>query len=161
MSNKGFTLIEVIIYIALFTLLMGSAFVIAYQLIQGSGNIGIKNTVQEEGNFVLRKFDWAMTGVETITLPSAGTPSSGTLKITKYDGTKINICLDSNKIKIRRGGTLCSGSVAEFLPLTTDNVFTDGLEFTYVPPAGSAPSGITAKATINGVHFTITKYIRK
>src|SRR3990167_4074727 len=97
--KKGFTLIEVIIYIALFSLLMGSAFVVVYQLIEGSDKLSVKNTTQEEGNFVMRKFNWALTGISSINSPSSGT--SNILKVTKYGGNKINICLDSNKIKIR------------------------------------------------------------
>ena len=52
-NTQGFTLIEVVIYIALFSLLLGGAFVTAYQLIDNSRELNVKNRVQEEGNFLL------------------------------------------------------------------------------------------------------------
>lgn len=163
--HKGFTLIEVIIYLALFSILLGSAFVIAYQLIDGSDKLSVKNTIQEEGNFVMRKINWVLTGVQTITTPSAGTPNSNTLTVTKYGNNKVEICLDS-KIKIHEGNFV-SCTDASYLPLTTDNVTVkaSSLNFQYIPASGSGPFGITATFIItkDGIDFpfTITKYIRQ
>jgi prepilin-type N-terminal cleavage/methylation domain-containing protein len=165
-SSKGFTLIEVIIYIALFSILIGGAFIVAFQLIDSSGKLNAKNTVQSEGNFVMRKLSWALTSVDPgiTTTPSLGTTSN--LRVTKYDGTKVEICFDSNKIKIHEG-TFSSCTDSDYLPITTDNVTvkTGSLNFTFIPATGSGPFGITASFTItqNGVDFpfTITKYIRK
>ena len=158
MSNQGFTLIEVIIYITLFALLMGSAFIIAYQLIQGSGDVGTKNTVQEEGNFVLRKINWALTGVQTITTPSSGTTHN--LKLTKYDGTKVEICINSSEVRIHEG-TFGSCADADYLPLTTENVVVSDLDFEFIAPVSPGPAGIKATARINGLDFIIAKYQRK
>jgi len=104
-NKAGFTLIEVVIYIALFSILMGSAFIVAYQLIQSSGNLSTKNTIQEEGNFVIRKLDWALSGADPTTVsPSSG--NSSALSLTKYNGNT-------------------------FLPITTDNVTVSALNFKY------------------------------
>src|SRR3989344_6895521 len=134
--NKGFTLIESIIYIALFSLLMRTAFVTAFQLIDGSGKLGVKNTVQEEGNFVMRKINWALTGVETITTPASG--NSFTLVVEKYNGDDIEIKLDT-KIEMKTNS-------GPFLPLTTDNVVVkaSSLNFQHIPASGSGPVGIKA-----------------
>jgi prepilin-type N-terminal cleavage/methylation domain-containing protein len=152
--NKGFTLIEVIIYIALFSLLMGSAFVTAFQLIDNSGKLGIKNTIQEEGNFVMRKLNWALTGIQTITTPTAGTTPN--LQVKKYDGNIIYVRLSANKIEIRE-----SINGIAYLPITTDNVTVSNLDFKFISTTGSGPAGITATAIINEIPFTITKYLRK
>lgn len=149
--NRGFTLIEVIIYIALFSLLMGSAFIVAFQLIEGSGDISTKNTLQEEGNFVMRKFNWALTNVDPASpiTPSAG--NSSTLNVTKYDGNEIDIKLTGTKIEMRE-----SDNGNTFLPITTDNVEVSSLNFKY-----ETLGGITATAVIDGTTFTTTKYFRK
>src|SRR3989344_4812738 len=115
--EKGFTLLEVIIYTALFSFLIGSAFVTGYQLIDGSGKLSAKNTIQDEGNFMMRKISWALTGVDPAfpTVPSSG--NSPTLTVTKYEGNKVEIRLDGEKIEMKQsayGGT--------FRPITTDNV---------------------------------------
>src|SRR3989344_3611457 len=139
--NKGFTLIETIIYIALFTILMGGALATAYSLIEGADGTQTKTTVQEEANFVLRKIDWALTGTETINIPGAG--YSDILSVSKYDGTNIVIQLTSGKIEISEDGG------ATFLPITTDNVAVGTLQFYHIPALGSGPEGIQASITIS------------
>jgi prepilin-type N-terminal cleavage/methylation domain-containing protein len=151
--NKGFTLIEVIIYIALFSLLMGSAFVTAYQLIDGSGKLSTKNTVQEEGNFVMRKLNWTLTGISNITMPSKTNLTSTTLAITKYDGNVMNVRLAGDVIEIRENG-------GAYLPITTANVKVSDISFEFIPAIGSGTAGIKATITINDSVFTITKYMR-
>ncbi|OGI68550.1 hypothetical protein A2738_01575 [Candidatus Nomurabacteria bacterium RIFCSPHIGHO2_01_FULL_42_15] len=95
-NKSGFTLIEVIIYIALFSLLLGTAFVAAYQLIDGSVRLGTKNTIQDEGNFIMRKINWALTGVDPSTVPViSGSACEEILTIQKtepsYDPTIIRL----------------------------------------------------------------------
>lgn len=159
-TNKGFTLIETIIYIALFSLLMGVAFSTAFHLIDGSYDLSTKNTIQEEGNFVMRKLSYTLTGIETITTPVSG--SSSTLVIKKYDGNQIDVQQNGTKIEIKES---TNGNV--FLPITTDNVTVkaSSLNFSYITPSGTGPAGITASFTITkdgtDFPFTITKYIRK
>ena len=94
-TNKGFTFIEVIIYIALSSLLLGTAFVTVFQLIDSSNKLNVKNTVQEEGNFVMRKLNWALTGV------SSFSNTLNTLHINKYDGNQIEIKLNDTKTEIQ------------------------------------------------------------
>ncbi len=149
-NKAGFTLIEVVIYIALFSILMGSAFIVAYQLIQSSGNLSTKNTIQEEGNFVIRKLDWALSGADPTTVsPSSG--NSSALSLTKYNGNKINVQQNGTKIEIKE-----STNGNTFLPITTDNVTVSALNFKY-----EALGGITITITINGLTFTTTRYFRK
>jgi len=162
--KKGFTLVEVIIYIALFSLLLGTAFVTAFQLIQGTDILNAKKVNQEEINFVLKKIDWALGGVSSIDNPSSLVPYSNRLVVTKYGGNTIDICLDEYKIKIKETNGFwlwesCANS--KFLPLTTDNVKVTSLQFRYIAPIGGAPAGIVATTTINGFVATTTKYIRK
>lgn len=152
-NNSGFTLIEVIIYIALFTLLVGSGFVTAYQLIEGGNALNQKTINQEEVNFVLRKISWVLNGVATINTPSSG--YSNTLTVTRYDGTVLDVRLNAGKIELK------DGAAGSFVPITTDNVKVTTLQFQYVPAVGTAPTGIIASTTISGYVATTTKYIRK
>ncbi len=144
-KSRGFTLIETIIYIALFSLLIGTAFITAYQIIDGSSRLNRKNITQEEGNFVLRKINYALTGISSFT----NTPN--TLHTNKYNGNQIDIKLAPTKIKMTE-----SSGPSDFI--TTDNVSVSSLQFTGI--AGT-PAGITATVTIDGVNFSITKYLRK
>ncbi len=66
--KRGFTLIETLIYIALFALLIGGGISSAFSLIASSDRIGTQAMLEEEGNFLLAKIGWALeqpdTGVE-------------------------------------------------------------------------------------------------
>ena len=123
--DKGFTLIEVVIYIALFALLMGSAFVTVFQLINGTNKISLKTTIQQEGNFVMRKLDWALTGLDPANPPVVGGSSCSqnlTLQKVNFPGNPMVVRLNSSTLEIsQNGGT--------FVPLTTINVKTTCLKF--------------------------------
>ena len=154
--QKGFTLIETVIYIALFTILIVGGFVTAYQLIQGSDTLNAKTIIQEEGNFVLRKMDWVLTGLDSTNPPTiGGSGCEWTLRVYKYN--YINNPIDfrhnaaSSTIEMQEAG---SG----YLPITTSNVSVACLKFQNI---SGTPAGVTATSTINGIDFTITKYIRK
>ena len=144
-TNKGFTLIEVIIYIALFSLLIGTALITAHQLIQDAGNINSKNNTQMEGSFVLSKLNWALTSASTFHI------SSGVLHIDRYDSNQIDIQLAGGKINMTESLGFAGN-------ITTGNVSVSNLTFTTI---SGTPKGITVTATIDGKDFTITKYIRQ
>jgi hypothetical protein len=133
---------------------MGTAFTASYQLIDGSRKLSTKTNVAEEGNFVVRKLNWALSNISSISSPSSGTSSS--LTLTQYDGNIVYVKLNGTKIEMKEKN---NGNT--FTPITTYNVSVSSLEFTYIDSSGGAPAGITASTVINGVTFTITKYIRK
>lgn len=153
-NQRGFTLIEVIVYIALFSILIGTAFATAYHMIDNSRQLNLKDTLQEEGNFVIRKINWALTGVKTITTPSTSTPTSGVLTLEKWNGDVISIQQSGTKIELK----INSGS---FTPITTDNVSVSSLSFSFISGSTSLPSGVVATFTINDKNFSVTKYMRK
>jgi len=150
--NRGFTLFETIIYIALLSMIMGMALIITFNILDGEGRISASGTAQDEGNFVLRKISWALSGVPALS-SFGGYPSM--LSVIKQDGTQINLRLNSGKIEVRTG---VSGT---YLPITTDNVTVSSLQFHYIPASGSGPSGIEASTTINGKVFYTKNYLRK
>lgn len=150
-TKSGFTLLETIIYIALLGMIMSGALVTSYQLIDGASASDSKATIQEEGNFVLRKINWALTGVQSIATPISGCNS--VLSVSKYDGTNVAIRLSNGKVEISE-----SGVGGTYLPITTENASTTCLRFGLV---GSSLNGLAATTTINGIDFSITKYIRK
>ncbi len=160
MKNKnGFTLIETLIYIALFSILMSGAVVTSYALIESTGKIDTKSTVEEEGSFVLKKIDWAMSdtsSISTIITPASGSYGSS-LSLNRGDGNKVEIKINSaNKtIEIREGG------IGSFIPITTNNVNVSALNFYHIPAIGNSREGIEASTTINGTVFYTKKYFRK
>jgi type II secretory pathway pseudopilin PulG len=144
--SRGFSLIETIIYVALLGFMMSGAVITAYQVTRSSFVVSEKDTIQGEGNFVLRKLEHAFVGAANVW------DSSGTLVIDPYPagpGDYITLSVSGDTVFIKRG----AGSAVE---LTTDNV---SAEFDFTVHAGP-PKGVTATTTIDGVDFVITKYVR-
>ena len=158
--KKGFSLIEVIIYIALFSILITAVLATAFDIIESTQSLNSKTQIHEELNFALRKIKWALGGASNITTPSALNPYTSSLSLTKYDGEIVDICLDASKIKIREGGGVGPCFSNEYRPLTTDNVKVTNIQFHYIAPSGGSPAGIEASTTINGLSVIVTKYIR-
>lgn len=73
----GFTLIEAVIYIALFAVIIGGVVGVAYQIIQSSAVAQEQALVYEEANFLLAKINWALlSGDKKICQPAVGNSSS-------------------------------------------------------------------------------------
>jgi len=137
--QKGFTLIEVIIYIALLAFIIGAGVSSAYYLIDSSAKGNADVSTIAEAEFLMRKIDWAMTGATAV--------NAGTMTVTKGD----DIVFDLNNYRVR---IKVGSDPVEYL--TSERVKVTGLEFIAL-----SPEGVTASTTIDGKHFEITKYLRQ
>jgi len=140
--QKGFTLIETIIYMALLAFIMGAGITAAYYLIDSSAKGKSDTNTIAEAEFLMRKIDWAMTGAESV--------DSGQMKIVR-GGTEIKFDTNSGRVRISINGN-------SPIELTSSSTKVTGLEFISIP---TSPAGMTASSTIDGKHFEITKYLRK
>src|SRR5262245_42467784 len=84
MKQPGFTLIEVLVYLALFTILVGGAVLAAYNVIESNGRNQTLAVLQQESNFLTGKINWALTGISDVGSP-ANNSTSGKLSVTKSD----------------------------------------------------------------------------
>ncbi len=135
-NNSGFTLVEVLIYSALFSLMMVGALGGAYMVIQGANQSNARLLVDDEANFVLRKINWALTGVSFISVPSPGL-TLNTLDVTKTGVGSVKFRLNSENIEMDAG----SG----YIPLDTVNVIAASLSFEHIPASvGGKPAAIKA-----------------
>lgn len=153
----GFTLLEVVIYIALFSILLGGAFVTIYQLIMGSNKTYMSTTIQNEGNFIERKLAWSLSGLDSANPPIvAGSGCGQTLTV-----TKINHPLNPIVFRINVDTLEISENGGTYVPLTTTNVKVSCFKARVIPSSGGSPIGVTATTTINSIDFSVTKYFRK
>ena len=81
---KGFTLIEIIIYVALLSLTIGFILAGVYQILDSKTGVLARTSVEEEANFLMKKIKWAMTGVDAVNQPTAGATST-TLSVNKFN----------------------------------------------------------------------------
>jgi type II secretory pathway pseudopilin PulG len=98
-SAGGFTLIEVIVYLALFAIMFGGAMTVAYNVIESSGRNQTRALLQEEGDFLIAKINWTLSGAQTVVLPNPGSPSS-VLTVNKFDGTSVTVNLNGQTVQL-------------------------------------------------------------
>ena len=147
--NAGFTLIETMLYIALFAIIIGGAIVTAYSIIESGGKNEAKFQVQEEANFLLRKINWALTGADSLST----TASPPTLTVHKGVTTlvfSLNVASASLQLKT---------NAAAPVPLSSRNVVIASLSFQ--PSTIGTLNAVRSTFTVNGEKFETTKYLRK
>lgn len=163
-SNKGFTLMETLVYLALFSLLFGGAIVSAYNMFEGFSRGQTHIMMQEEGDFLIGKINWALSGAQSIEVPATGS-NGDTLSITKWI-TSLNpvvIKLNGSDMTISLSGT--SAKV-----LNNTNVSISNLNFKQEYLGGTNPRSVNFEFTIssrtpNGMpvsqKFSATSYVRQ
>lgn len=140
---RGFTLIEALIYIAIFSSIVGFLFLIVSQVIES----GVKNQnrvgVEMEGDFVMRKIEWAMNGAQTINEPPPGATSSR-LSVNRYNFSQNPVVIElvSSAVEIKKGA---SSTVA----ITSNEVSVEELTFNHIIESGTRPPGIKVTLTVN------------
>jgi competence protein ComGC len=155
MKHKGFTLLEVIIYIFLFLIMMGSLVIVCFQMIQNSENINYKDSSREEINFVLKKIDWALIDAYRINHPSNN--ESDYLEVMKenFFNNPISFKLNTNDPNYHHI-ELCLKTDCQ--PLTSNNINIEKLTFT--PLKNYSSTGVKIIIKINGLEITSIKYLK-
>lgn len=152
-ARDGFTLIEVIIYLVLFSIIIGGTFTIGYRLLSGSGITSSNLRVQEEAHFILRKIDWVLSGLANVTLPASGT--TGSILIVTRSGVTgpIKLDLNSGVLQITRGISASNALNSQSIPVTS-------VTFEHIPESGLRPKAVKVNFTIDGKTFETIRYVR-
>lgn len=166
--NKGFTLIESLLYIALFAIIIGGALVAVYQMIESSDAVSAKNNVEMEGSFLLRKIDWALTGAKDIGSPSVNN-SGQVLGINFTTPSPLIFRLNSDKLQLSRDNGITFSDLSSDYVVVSDVLFTH-TDSDYVSPTSPGPKPAEIKASFDiatkaepskTYPFETTKYLRK
>lgn len=154
-QNKGFTLIETMIYSALISMIIGMILVSVYQLIIGNERIVQKNIIEEEANFLLKKIEWGLNGVSSINSPAPGASSSA-LSINKlnYFYNPVIFDADSGNLRVKKG----SGNPAI---LNSQNVSVNNVKFQRIAAIGNAPEAVKIIINVNQRPYQTTIYLKK
>lgn len=156
--QRGVSLIETLVYLALFAIIMSGIMASAYGLFMGSDRAQTKAMLQEELNFLTAKVVNVLNNAETISWPASGNIGT-TLTITRYDSSSQSMSLS--------GGNLLLGSAqlnnsnvtlitaSDFEHIYDSTLGTHGVVITLVGQARD-PHGRMIELT-----NTKTHYIRK
>ncbi len=119
----------------------------AYQIIEGSRSIADKTAIEAEGNFILRKIDWALNGYTSVSKPSPDT-SGDKLEVATSHGTFLFTLEDE--------ALMLNGE-----PLTNSRVTVADFLVKHTSPSGGTPRAVELSFTIDKEHFgTTTRYLR-
>lgn len=153
--RKGFTLIETIIYVALFSVIISLVIGAVYHIIDSSANLQRSITADSEAHFLARKIEWALTGISAINLPVSGT-TGASLSVDKvnYAQNPIVFDLDSNNLRVKKG-------LASPVILNSANVTVSDLQFEHLAAGLYRPAAIKVNFKVNGEPFLTTIYLRK
>lgn len=153
--NKGVTLIELVLYIALFSIIIGGAMVTVFQIVGSSNKLQSKVVLQEESNFLLRKINWALNGATSFPVTCGSTPISS-LTITNSHTSPANPKFDLNNGYLRLNEN----------NLNSENVKVSNLSFVCTSAVGLKPASLKASFTLTEgesgevSNFETTKYLR-
>lgn len=97
-NSQGVTLIEVLVYLGLFSVLIGGVVVSVYSMFIVSDRTGTMNMVQMEGDFLSAKIDTLLSQADSVSI------SGGILTVTKGTET-VSIYASSTNIVLQRNGS--------------------------------------------------------
>lgn len=154
-GKRGFTLIETVIYTALFSVIIGLTVGAVYQIIEGSGNLQKNIIADSEALFLTRKIEWALSGVSVVNSPTSGlTGTSLSVDKINYAQNPIVFDLDSNNLRVKKG-------LASPVILNSVNVTISDLQFEHLAKGLYRPAAIKTAFKVNGEPFSTTIYLRK
>jgi len=139
----GFTLLEMLVYIGLFSLIMVGALIGAFQIINSSVETRQRVVLEQEAHFLFRKTDWALNG----DVDSVSAPGNDRLEIDK-GGNDFDFWVDNGLLVLNDVSTPLSSSGVEVSDFYVENDF-------------GPPESVSASFKINGRQFaTTTRYVR-
>ncbi len=133
LSLSGFTLLETVIYLALFSILLTSALTVTYQLLESSNRTRHTLGQVRQGDFVVQKINAASMGSSTITVVSSTTISI--VRHTEGEELRTVFKVEAGRMLLSRAGSL----------------------FQFITPATAVVSDVTT--TLQNEQFTLTFYI--
>lgn len=161
-GHEGFTLIETLVYLALYALIMVGAMTALYSIFASSARNAEIAMVEEEGNFLVGKIEWVLSNAETIQLPAN---EGAELDLTREDGSQVALWRTGSSLRIE-----INGAAPE--TLNNSNTRISDLSFIHTLPTsdGIDPERIEASFTLHATtsdgfaldrDFKTTHYVRK
>jgi type II secretory pathway pseudopilin PulG len=158
--NKGFALIEMIIYVGLFGILIGGLLVSVFHISTSTYETDEDIVVHEEMNFVVKKLDWALSDASDISVPNASTlvvtnPNiPGNTLTFHYDVSDP----DYKTITLKVGGG--SEDPITTTDVSVENTVSDPTKFELIAGSPSVPEGVRIFLNIDGAVIEFEKYLK-
>ncbi len=139
--TKGFTLIEILIYLALVSLIATISIASVYPLIDNYYRSQARLDIESETNFLMRKINWALMGAYSINQPASGGTST-IFSVNKEGFSQNPIAFDVSGENLR-----ISLAGAEPIVLNNVNVKIEKAEFENIFQSG-LPSSVGIELSV-------------
>lgn len=123
-NQKGFTLIETLLYTTITTMVISLAIFAAYQMIDAGGRVEQAKELAENQKFLEQKIYYALQNVSSVNSPATGA-TTAVLSVNKIGSAENPIVIDAeaNTARIKRG-------TAPAVPIT-DNFYVSVQELSF------------------------------
>jgi type II secretory pathway pseudopilin PulG len=99
MNERGFTLMETVIYMSLCGLLLGTLLPVAYELVRAAEHDSASAAAMDEAAFIDRTLYWAMADAKDVAVPAPDV-----LVVTENDGEKARFYMNETMLTVSRDG---------------------------------------------------------
>ncbi len=151
-NARAFTLIETVVYLGLFSIIMGGVLVSAYNLIESGQRTQAVIGTQEEGIFLNRKLQWAISGAT-----SASTLGPDTLVLTRPDlpanENPLTFTTTGTGLTLKRGSQTAQSLNGDGFPVTNFSAA--------VTHTSGKPDSVSVTFELAGQPFIFDTYLRK
>lgn len=150
-KKRAFLLIETVVYLFLFTLMMGGSISLFYHLLESNQNLSDLSRRSQEAEYILGKISWLTSDFKDIYSPLPG-ETSNVLSLMKHSGNKY-ILLEQN------GEVFLQINDEEALPLNNNGVEVLDLIFESVTQEDvDVPFVIRASFSIDDDQFSLSRF---
>jgi hypothetical protein len=150
-TKRGFSLLEVCIYVALLSFFITSTAAVVWQVVSGVRSATAQLRTEQEGIFVIQKIEPLLIAAVAAT-PVSGTSSAVTIQRYEqgvYAHATVRHNAASSSIELQRN------TESAFIPLTTNAATVSSLVFHNLPAEGSLPARLGVAMVINGQIFEV------
>ena len=147
--EKGFSIIEMMIYLSLFAFITATSVLTSYQLSSANQNLGLEISLLEEAEFILGKINWLISDNQEIIKPISNTGSE--ILSVKKEGLDFLVYLNNGFVLIESNGEVYELNSGDF---EFKNLFFENFDLL----EGSKVSGLRASFEIDDQKFETVKF---
>ena len=162
-ANSGFTLLEAIIYIALFSILFTGIFISIYPILTGAESMTENVAADSETAFILSKINYALNNTITSATGVVTTPNTHELVLSQGSSEKYRFATATTGCS--PGPIVCrlltmSKNGGAAVPLNGSRVRITTFNVAKTAPSGGAPGYLDVTIVANGATTTARYYLR-
>lgn len=148
-GNKGYTLIETIIYVAIFVVVVGSMMLFAITMFLASERADTQIEVADNSRFLIQKLQRALQGASAVTVPVVGANGVNLAIVTASAASNtMTFTLQNGVLTSQRG------NLAPPKAITNSAVVVSNLKFTNYSFSTNSLNTVRVQATIKSVEPT-------